>query len=220
MEKAKFNASIFVGSEKATRKCQKEYVNLFQPGQRVLDIGCGAGVFLDLLKDAHVIGVGVDSSDIAIVECKKKNLEAYNVDAFRFLTQHSNEFHGVFCSHFVEHFEPKTVLDLFAHVHTALAPQGVFIIITPNFKNIEVVTETFWLDISHVRPYPIPLLLKMLEFAGFEIVHSGTDPNTDQRLPKRKPWLAPGYLIKKIRFGKYFGKGDAFVVAKKTDMIN
>lgn len=215
MEKAKFNTSVFVGPEKHTRKYQRKYLHLFQPEQKVLDIGCGTGVFLEMLREANISGVGVESSQEEFAQCKKKNLEVHQVDAFRFLSRHRDEFHGVFCSHFVEHFDPTKVLDLFKKVHNVLTSQGLFVIITPNFKNIDVISETFWLDISHVRPYPIPLLERMLEHSGLSVVDSGIDSDTNQRLPKREPWKIFGYLLKKIRFGEYFAKGDSFVIARK-----
>lgn len=216
MKKVSFDASVFVASDDLTRKYQRKYLRYFQRGQRVLDIGCGSGVFLAMLQEAGLNGVGVDTSAVKVAECRSKLLEVYHSDALRFLNREPGKFHGIFCSHFVEHFPPSTVLEFLGQGYRRLNTSGLLIIITPNFKNIDVVTERFWLDITHVRPYPLPLLEKMLESSGFTIVASGIDQTTDQRFPKRKPWLGFKYLLTKLRFGEYFGKGDSYVVAKKA----
>jgi len=216
MKETAFDANAFVGSAKATRKYQRKYVRYFQPIQRVLDIGCASGIFLEILRDSGVSGVGIDTSAQKVAECRDKLLDVYRADAFQFLKRPSEKFYGIFCSHFVEHFSPPRVLDFLELAHQALESDGLLIIITPNFKNIDVISERFWLDITHVRPYPLPLLEKMLESSNFTIISSGTDSDTDQKFPRRKPWLGFKYIMTKIRFGEYFGKGDSFVVARKS----
>lgn len=216
MKKNSFDTSIFVGTDENTRKYQRKYVGYFHPGQRVLDIGCGRGVFLEVLRDAGMKGIGVEAAAEKVAECRNKNLEVHRADAILFLKKRSSRYHGIFCSHFVEHLPPPTVLEFMRLAHRGLEEDGLLIIITPNFKNIDVIAERFWLDISHVRPYPTPLLEKMVESAGFTVIASGIDRATNQRFPKRKPWLGLEYALNKIRFGKFFGKGDSFVIARKA----
>lgn len=47
---------------------------------KVLDLGCGDGLFIKLLQDKGIEAKGVDFSKTAIEKCKKKGLEAYLVD--------------------------------------------------------------------------------------------------------------------------------------------
>jgi methionine biosynthesis protein MetW len=49
-------------------------------GGKILDLGCGDGLFIELLRDKGIKGSGVDFSKIAIEKCKKKGLEAYLIN--------------------------------------------------------------------------------------------------------------------------------------------
>lgn len=216
MKQTSFDPSVFVGTDDVTKKYQRKYLRYFKAGECVLDVGCGNGIFLELLRERGIRGVGIDASATKVAKCRSKRLEVHRVDALRYIKRKSQKFHGIFCSHFVEHFSPSTILEFLHHAFDRLEAGGLLIIITPNYKNIDVISERFWMDITHVRPYPIPLLEKMLEASGFDLVAQGVDSTTRQGFPRRKPWLGLKYVLKKIRFGEYFGAGDSFVVAKKT----
>ncbi|PIR05760.1 hypothetical protein COV56_01080 [Candidatus Kuenenbacteria bacterium CG11_big_fil_rev_8_21_14_0_20_37_9] len=47
---------------------------------KVLDLGCGDGLFIESLRDKGIKGVGADFSRTAIEKCKKKGLEVYLLD--------------------------------------------------------------------------------------------------------------------------------------------
>jgi SAM-dependent methyltransferase len=207
-----FNPSCFSGSEKAVRKYQAKYAGYFHNGQTVLDIGCGEGVFLELLNRRSVRSIGIDHSDLMIARCRKKNLNVVQSDALQFLKRVKGEYDGIFCAHLIEHFQPEHVIRLVQSACNALKPGGLFIVITPNIRDVHVWCETFWLDVTHVRPYPLPLLEEFFRFAGFDVVQSGEDSDTGIK-PGRRNFL--DYFCSKIRFGSYYGKGDSFVVGRK-----
>ena len=51
------------------------------PGERVLDLGCGRGVLLEYLKKKNgVFGVGVDISFSKVLSCLKRGVSAYQGD--------------------------------------------------------------------------------------------------------------------------------------------
>lgn len=217
MEKEPFNPSAFMGDESIVRHIQRKYAQRFSARQRVLDLGCGVGVFLDLLRERDINGVGVDTFEPALTTCRKRGLKVHRADVLHYLQKTKERFDGVFCSHIVEHLSPDATFELLKGIHRVLNIHGLVILLTPNAKDIEVMTERFWLDVTHVRPYPIPLLEKMIEHSGFSVLESGLDKDTAQRIPKRKPLLGMKFLIKKIRWGEYFGKGDSYVIARKID---
>ena len=57
-----------------------------EPGERVLDLGCGRGVLLEYLKQKKSIyGVGVDIDFDKILSCVKRSVPAYQGDALTIL---------------------------------------------------------------------------------------------------------------------------------------
>jgi 2-polyprenyl-3-methyl-5-hydroxy-6-metoxy-1,4-benzoquinol methylase len=209
-----FNPSVFLGGSEAIRKIQRKFADLFHKGEAVLDLGCGDGIFLELLRDRGVRGIGVDSFPACVESCRRNGLTVHQSDILQFLQQAEGPYDGVFCSHIVEHLSPTDVLTLIHHSRRVMRSGGRMIIVTPNPKDIEVITERFWLDITHVRPYPIPLLEKMLEHAGFAVVRSGLDRDSRTLLIARNPLKMVRKVMKKLRWGSYWGKGDEYVVAR------
>ena len=71
-------------------------------------------------------------------------------------------FDGVFASHLVEHLPADHVPGLVERIAAVLSPGGRAVLVTPNARNLVVLTETFWLDPTHVRPWPRPLLGRLV----------------------------------------------------------
>ena len=216
MKNSAFNPTAFGGVDPVVRKYQKKYVRCFRPGQKVLDLGCGTGVFLELLREGNVNGVGVDSFEPSVRACREKHLDVHQSDIVKYLEKTKDNYDGIFCSHVIEHLTPQVVLRLLSNMNRVLNSNGLAVIITPNFMNIEVIAERFWLDITHVRPYPIPLLESMLAHTGFIISSSGLDKDTAQHFLRKNPLDSFSYLLGKLRWGKYYGRGDSFVIATKS----
>jgi SAM-dependent methyltransferase len=72
---------------------------------------------------------------------------------------------------------------LIAACARVLEPGGRLLIATPNACNLIVLEETFWLDPTHVRPYPRALLERMGSAEGLHVVASYDDPTTSPRRP-------------------------------------
>jgi 2-polyprenyl-3-methyl-5-hydroxy-6-metoxy-1,4-benzoquinol methylase len=208
---SQFNYNVFSGSPEATRLYQRKYASYFKRGDKVLDVGCGEGEFLELLKDAGVEGVGLERSELLLSKLKKRSLNVAEGDAREFLKGKVSTYNGIFCAHLIEHLTPDEALDFLEDAFEALKPDGVLIIITPNPRSIEVIGERFWLDLTHTRPFPLPLLKEMAQFAGFEISASGFDRDTGRAESR----FSPKYLLKKLRFGEYYAQGDSFIIARK-----
>ncbi|MCX8094411.1 MAG: hypothetical protein N3E50_09650, partial [Candidatus Goldbacteria bacterium] len=90
---------------------------------------------------------------------------------------------------------------------------GIFILIFPNLKNINVSTYEFWNDITHKRPYTPSVLIEQLEKMGFSVIKSGQDKDSwDNSLFK--------IIIRKIRVlitGLHLEAPDYFIIARKID---
>ena len=203
----------FAGDDTAVRRYQAHYVEVFPPGARVLDVGCGEGVFLDLLRSAGRNGVGVDASADDLAPARARGLEVVQDDGIAYLERSPAAFDGVFCAHVIEHLQPEAAVRLITAAHRAIRPGGRLVLITPEIRDLEVLTERFWLDLTHVRPYPERLLIQLCAKHGFEVERSGNDPRSARgdSLPARVR-----RFFRSLRFGAHGYRGDVFVIARRT----
>ena len=75
----------FRGSEDEIRSRLTEYVPYFAGASDVLDVGCGRGEFLDLLKKAGISGRGLDLNPEMVEVCRARGLDATAGDAVSYL---------------------------------------------------------------------------------------------------------------------------------------
>jgi SAM-dependent methyltransferase len=164
----------------------------------VLDLGCGRGEFLALLRDAGIDGRGVDLDAGMVEMARADGIEVVHADAIEYL--HADPapgpYQGVFCAHFLEHLVPEQVVRLLDGVRRVLAPGGRFVAVTPNPACYAVLTHDFWWDPTHVRFYDGPLVEFFCRQAGFEVESSGTNPANHPGPPPeylaREPVVYPG----------------------------
>ena len=208
--------SRFRQKEDVVTQRQKKYIKYFQKGDLVLDVGCGRGEFLELLKQNNIKGEGIDSDPQMIELCLQKNLKAFNSSVMDHLSPLKEFYAGIFASHVLEHLPPDSVTEFLENCYRVLKPQGKLIIITPNPENLQVITCTFWLDLNHKRPYPLILLKALLEEAGFAIIDSGEDSDTKSATLKGKTL---SFWVKSLLSAKLaqalYGAQDIFIVGKK-----
>ena len=145
-----------------------EYIRLAP--QRILDVGCGRGEWLEVLKEAGLQAQGVDSNRVLVERCKSLSLDVSETEALVHL--HSlaeNTLDAVTAFHFVEHLAVKTLVRFLDEVCRALKPGGIFILETPNPENLLVGSCNFYLDPTHKHPIPIQTMELILEARGFLI---------------------------------------------------
>ena len=190
------------------------YIKAAPSGHPVLDLGCGSGAFIELLQENGLSAVGIDLADEAVSECTAKGLNVFRDDALHFLSDKHEEYGSIFCSHLIEHFEYDDAVRLLVSIHEALVTGGRIVLITPNPASLEV-SEYFWLDPTHVRPYPLPLLVSMLEQTGFQVLDQGQQ--TASGLPRRG---MPRRFLLKLVLGRHYGKVDSYIVGKKKSRLS
>ena len=137
----------------------------------VLDIGCGRGEALALLRDHGIPARGIDSSARMVALCRERGLEAEEGDAFAALAAlPEGSLGGVVSFHVIEHLPAASLDRLVRLAYRALKPGGVLILETPNPLSMLVAARSFWLDPTHVRPVHPESLKLMYELAGFDPV--------------------------------------------------
>jgi SAM-dependent methyltransferase len=174
----------FRGSEEDIRKQQAAYTSLFDKGNKVLDLGCGRGEFLDLLRDRGVEGEGVDLNSAMIDACIDKGLNCRKGDILERLSEAPDgSLGGVFSSQVVEHLPPVYLRKLIETAYAKLAPGGRIVLETVNPTSVFALVQIYFLDLSHEKPIH-PLALKfLLESAGFtEVEVRYSTPLGEERL--------------------------------------
>lgn len=95
-----------------------------QPGERVLDIGCGTGVLTSDLVTRGALVVGIDASPEMVAAALSRGLDARVVDAYRLSFSH--EFDAAF-SNAALHWMSRDPDAVLRGVHRALVPEGRFV---------------------------------------------------------------------------------------------
>ena len=155
----------FRGESDALKMRQEHYLEHFKGCKSVLDLGCGRGEFLELLKEQGIKAIGVDSNPEMVRVCNSKGLEARHADLVEFLEAAGDgSFDGIFCAQVMEHFKAGQVLRLCKLMAQKLAPGGVVVIETIDPRSIYALVNNFLLDPSHL----CPIHPRLLEF-GFSL---------------------------------------------------
>lgn len=152
-------AERFRGPEERVKAGQRFYLDHFAGRREVLDIGCGRGEFLELMREAGIPAAGIDLSAECVAMCREKGLEARTADLFAYLGDlPEGSLDGIFCAHLVEHLPPDRLPRMIQLCATRLARGGVIAIETPNPECLAIFATYFYLDPTHVRPAPRQLL--------------------------------------------------------------
>lgn len=164
------------GSEEVIKERQQQYMPYISKALKqsnkksklVIDIGCGRGEFLEIIKENKLEAFGLDLNGSMVEEVEKKGMSASQDDALTYLLkQKSNTALAITGFQIVEHIPFNELIRILAECHRVLTPGGIIIFETPNPENIVVSAHTFRYDPSHLQPLPPNLLSFMVETRGF-----------------------------------------------------
>jgi len=144
------------------------YIHRAIGGGAVVDLGCGRGEWLEVLKEERLPARGVDQNQVFIEQCRTLDLEVVPSDAIDYLRSlPESSLRAVTAFHLVEHLPFPALMTLLDEILRTLMPGGLVILETPNPENLVVGGCNFYLDPSHQHPLPSPLLHLLVESRGF-----------------------------------------------------
>ena len=159
------------GSEEKTAKQLEIYIPYFKQENKVLDLGCGRGEFLALLKENGIEAEGVDINQQMIDLCLDKGLNCTKSDILDTLAGiENNSLGGIFSAQVIEHMPTeylKRTIELSFH---KLAPSGRIVLETVNPTSVFALVQIYFLDLSHQQPIHPQALKFLLDSSGFEEV--------------------------------------------------
>ena len=142
-------------------------------GGSVLDIGCGDGLLLAMLKEKGVTGEGVDFSEEAVRKCADKGVRATQHDLNQPLPFPDGAFDWVIALDVLEHqYEPLFLLKEMARVSRKNIVVGV-----PNFSSLPARLQILTGNVSennqphkgHVYWFNYPVLVGLATKAGLDL---------------------------------------------------
>lgn len=159
------------GSTDDIKKRQTIFLEYFRNGRKVLDIGCGRGEFLSLLKENNIGAEGIDLNEDMVLFCKKNGLDVKKSDALSYLASLENKsLDGIFSGQVVEHLQPGELIDMVKLSYDKMKYGTYFIAETINPLCLSVFAKSFYMDLSHVKPVHPATIKFLMESAGFREV--------------------------------------------------
>lgn len=134
----------------------------------VLDIGCGRGEILELLRQAGVEARGVELDAELAADAVARGLDVEVGDGLHVLAAAPDgSLGGLVLIQVVEHLTPGQVAELVELAVDKVRPGGRVVIETPNPQSLYVFARAFYLDPTHVAPVHPAYLRFLFEQAGF-----------------------------------------------------
>lgn len=133
----------------------------------IVDLGCGRGEWLELLKEEGYRALGVDTNKVLLDRCRERGLEVVDSDVLKYLRGlPDNSVSAITGFHVIEHLQIEVLMTLLDEIVRALHPGGVVILETPNPENVLVGSNYFYFDPTHRNPLPSLLMKLLLESRG------------------------------------------------------
>jgi O-antigen chain-terminating methyltransferase len=170
----------FRGSPEEIRRRVAEYLPIFLgiedqgsgiKASDVLDVGCGRGEFLEMLREQGVSARGIDVNSAMVEVCQAHGLDAVTADALAYLRAlPDSSLGGLFAAQVVEHLEPRYLTQLLDAAFDKLRPGAPIVLETINPACWFAFFESYIRDLTHVRPVHPDTLKYLLIATGFQHV--------------------------------------------------
>jgi len=155
------------GRSEEIRERQRAYVEDFRDAAPVLDVGCGRGELVGLLREVGVEARGVDADADMVAFARGEGLPVEQADLLAYLDGlEDGSLGGVFAGQVVEHLPPPALVRLLELAAAKLRPGGLFVAETINPLS-PLALRYYFSDLTHAQPL-VPETLELLaRQAGF-----------------------------------------------------
>lgn len=132
---------------------------------KILEIGCGTGGNIKILKKYGRFVVGLDVSEKALDFCRNKNFDKLILGDIEYTNLNNNFFDIVLALDVLEHIEnDKKAIQ---NIYRILKQGGVFLITVPSYQFLWSEHD---IALNHFRRYSFNKFLNKVERAGFKVI--------------------------------------------------
>lgn len=205
------------------RERQRPYVELLAGHAPVLDLGCGRGELLELLREASIDARGVDADGDMVSFAAGEGLEVEQADALTALGAVADGSLGaVTALQLVEHLPPASLVRLLELAAAKLRPGGLLLLETINPVSPRALRHYF-ADLTHSQPLVAETLELLVQGAGFgEVEVRYLNPPDvrllDVELPPGEEWDQAGAALaanRRLLDAALFAPLDYAIVARR-----
>jgi O-antigen chain-terminating methyltransferase len=191
-------------------------------GDVVLDVGCGRGEWLELMRERGVPAHGIETNRVLVEQGRGRGLDVRSAEGLDYLRSLPDGSVAVLTAfHVLEHLPLPVLLAFLDETTRVLRPGGLAIFETPNPENIVVGSCNFYIDPTHQKPlFPgtIQFLVEQRGLVRVELLRlsAGRCADPVRLLPDSHalaPYLNPVLETFKMRF---FAPPDLGIIGRKA----
>jgi O-antigen chain-terminating methyltransferase len=160
------------GSTDSIRERQRGYLDDLRDAAPVLDIGCGRGELLGLLREAGVEARGIDADADMVAYARGDGLDVEQADLIEYLERlEPGSLGGIFMGQVAEHLPAATLVHSLRLAAAKLRPGGILVAETINPLS-PIALRNYFADLTHAQPLvpeTLELLARQAGFAHTEI---------------------------------------------------
>jgi O-antigen chain-terminating methyltransferase len=160
------------GQTESVKERQRVYVGDFRDATPVLDVGCGRGELLALLRDAGIEARGIDADADMVAYARGEGLDVEQADALSYLESlDDGSLGGIFMGQVVEHLPAGLLVRVLALCAQKLRKGGLLVAETINPLS-PLALRNYFADLTHAQPL-VPETLELLaRQSGFTSVET------------------------------------------------
>jgi O-antigen chain-terminating methyltransferase len=162
----------FRGDPEELRRRYEDLARHFEGSEgHVVDIGCGRGEFLELLRASGVNATGIEIDNELVRSGVERGLPIEYGDGLAWLRNTPDDsLAGLALIQVVEHLSAQELVDLVALAARKLKADATIVVETVNPQSLYVFAHSFFLDPTHVAPVHPAYLHFIFREAGFASV--------------------------------------------------